>query len=63
MSKNKATHNQTPKEKRASVSISLNESERERLTQIAESQGLSLSAFLRLAASKYIATEVEKERS
>lgn len=41
------------KEKRVSVSISLTETEKIELTQLAESYGLSLSAFLRIAAKEY----------
>lgn len=42
------------KEKRVSVSISLTDSEREELRGCAERYGLSLSAFLRLAAKEYV---------
>lgn len=41
------------KEKRMTVSISLSESEKKKLCEMADSYGLSLSAFLRLAAKKY----------
>lgn len=43
------------KEKRISVSIALSDAEREDLTKYAKQYGLSLSAFLRLAAKEYIA--------
>jgi predicted HTH domain antitoxin len=49
------------KEKRISVSISLTETERDNLTKIAESYGLSLSAFLRLAANKYAEIDLNNE--
>jgi len=49
------------KEKRISVSISLTETERDNLTRIAESYGLSLSAFLRLAANKYAESDIKEE--
>lgn len=39
--------------KRVSVSISLTETEKKELTQMAESYSLSLSAFLRIAAKEY----------
>lgn len=42
------------KEKRMSVSISLTDSERDELRGCAERYGLSLSAFLRLAATEYV---------
>lgn len=42
------------KEKRVSVSISLTASERDELRGCAERYGLSLSAFLRLAAKEYV---------
>lgn len=42
------------KEKRMSVSISLTDSERDELRGCAERCGLSLSAFLRLAATEYV---------
>lgn len=41
------------KEKRVSVSISLAESEKNEIKDIAKEYGLSLSAFLRLAAKEY----------
>lgn len=41
------------KEKRVSVSISLTNKERDELKRIANEYGLSLSAFLRLAAKEY----------
>lgn len=44
---------QTAWNKRVSVSISLTETEKKELTQLAESYGLSLSAFLRIAAKEY----------
>lgn len=43
------------KEKRISVSIALTDVEREELTEYAQKYGLSLSAFLRLAAKEYVA--------
>lgn len=43
------------KEKRISVSIALTDVEREELTEYAKQYGLSMSAFLRLAAKEYIA--------
>lgn len=43
------------KEKRISVSIALTDVEREELAEYAQRYGLSLSAFLRLAAKEYIA--------
>lgn len=46
------------KEKRVSVSISLTDSEREELRGCAERYGLSLSAFLRLAAKECAANHV-----
>jgi len=46
------------KEKRVSVSISLTDSEREEMRGCAERYGLSLSAFLRLAAKEYAANHV-----
>ncbi|WP_415687408.1 hypothetical protein [Gardnerella vaginalis] len=42
------------KEERVSVSISLMDSERDELRGCAERYGLSLSAFLRLAAKVYV---------
>lgn len=42
------------KEKRVSVLISLTDGEREELRGCAERYGLSLSAFLRLAAKEYV---------
>lgn len=42
------------KAKRVSVSISLKDSERDELRGCAERYGLSLSAFLRLAAKEYV---------
>ena len=42
------------KEKRVSVWISLTDSERDELRGCAERYGLSLSAFLRLAAKEYV---------
>ena len=42
------------KEKCVSVSISLTDSERDELGGCAERYGLSLSAFLRLAAKEYV---------
>ena len=42
------------KEKRVSVSISLKDSERDELRGCAERYGLSLSAFLYLAAKEYV---------
>lgn len=42
------------KDKRVSVSLSLTINEKEELMKIAKSYGLSLSAFLRLAAAKYV---------
>ncbi|MFP1700321.1 plasmid mobilization protein [Gardnerella piotii] len=42
------------KEKRMSVSISLTDRERDELRGCAERYGLSLSAFLRLAATEYV---------
>lgn len=49
------------KDRRKCISISLTETEKERLMEKANAEGLSLSAFLRLAANKYIAVEQEKE--
>lgn len=40
---------------RATSLISMTKSDKERLTTIAKAHGLSLSAFLRLAADEYIA--------
>ncbi|MDE8280665.1 DUF6290 family protein [Erysipelothrix rhusiopathiae] len=42
------------KGKRIAVSVSLTEREREKYSKMAETYGLSLSAFFRLAAEKYI---------
>ncbi len=42
------------KDRRASVSISLTLNEKEELMRVAKSYGLSLSAFLRLAAAKFV---------
>lgn len=42
------------KNKRVSVSLSLTLNEKEELMKIAKSYGLSLSAFLRLAAAKFV---------
>lgn len=41
---------------RATALISLSKKEKERLTWIAKTHGLSLSAFLRIAAEEYIRT-------
>lgn len=46
-------------EKRSSVSISLAESEKNEIKDIAKGYGLSLSAFLRLAAKEYATKHVE----
>lgn len=40
--------------KRCSISVSLTPKERDELKEIAKKYGLSLSAFLRLAAAKYV---------
>lgn len=49
------------KEKRISVSIALSGTEREELAKYAKQYGLSMSAFLRLAAKEYIANhKIEK---
>ncbi len=40
---------------RATALVSMTKSDKERLTAIAKTHGLSLSAFFRLAADKYIA--------
>lgn len=45
------------KNKRVSVSLSLTINEKEELMKIAKHYGLSLSAFLRLAATKYVEEE------
>lgn len=42
------------KDKRVSVSVSLTRKERDELKAIAKNYGLSLSAFLRLAAAKFV---------
>lgn len=39
---------------RATALVSLDKTEKEKLTYIAKKHGLSLSAFLRLAANEYI---------
>ena len=44
--------------KRVSVSISLTDAEKEALTAAARNYGLSLSAFLRLAAREYVSNHV-----
>ena len=44
--------------KRVSVSISLTDAEKEALTAAARNYGLSLSAFLRLAAREYVSGRV-----
>lgn len=49
------------KEKRISVSVALSHAEREELTEYAKQYGLSMSAFLRLAAKEYIANRKNKE--
>ena len=59
MADNKIKKNMDKKEKRFAVSVSLTESERDKLREIAKSYGLSVSAFLRLAASKYIEQDNE----
>lgn len=43
--------------KRCSISVSLTPKERDELKEIAKKYGLSLSAFLRLAAAKYVENE------
>ena len=48
------------KEKRISVSIALTDAEREELAEYAQRYGLSLSAFLRLAAKEYVANHENK---
>jgi post-segregation antitoxin (ccd killing protein) len=50
------------KEKRISVSVALSHAEREELTEYAKQYGLSMSAFLRLAAKEYIANHKVKEK-
>jgi hypothetical protein len=47
--------------RRRNVSVSLTDAERDRLTEYAESLGLSLSAFLRMAANKFIDEDKNKE--
>lgn len=47
------------KEKRVSVSISLAESEKNEIKDIAKEYGLSLSASLRLAAKEYATKHAE----
>lgn len=42
------------KEKRICISVSMTPKERDELKEIAKKYGLSLSAFLRLAAAKYV---------
>lgn len=42
-------------EKRATALVSMTKNDKTRLTKIAKSHGLSLSAFFRLAADEYIA--------
>lgn len=59
--KNNAQVSKKDKDRRKCISISLTETEKERLMEKANAEGLSLSAFLRLAANKYIAVEQEKE--
>lgn len=49
------------KEKRISVSVALSHAEREEPTEYANRYGLSMSAFLRLAAKEYIASHKNKE--
>lgn len=49
------------KGKRVSVSISLTDSERDELRGCAERYGLSLSAFLRLAAKEFIDNRKQNE--
>ena len=49
------------KELRKTISVSMTDSERDRLAQVAKSYGLSLSAFLRLAAKKFIDEETNEE--
>lgn len=49
------------KEKRISVSVALSHAERAELTEYAKQYGLSMSAFLRLAAKEYIANHKIKE--
>lgn len=46
--------NKNDDDKRCSVSVSLTLKERDELKAIAKNYGLSLSAFLRLAAAKYV---------
>ncbi len=50
------------KEKRKAISISLTPHEQERLREKANAYGLSLSAFLRLAAKAYPAEETKKQK-
>lgn len=49
------------KELRKTISVSMTDSERDRLAQVAKSYGLSLSAFLRLAANRLIEEDKIKE--
>ena len=44
-----------PSDERATALVSMTKSDKERLTGVAKAHGLSLSAFLRLAADEYIA--------
>ena len=48
-------------EKRVSVSISLTDAEKEELATAAKNYGLSLSAFLRLAAKEDVTNHAVKE--
>ncbi|MGP6353335.1 hypothetical protein [Streptococcus dysgalactiae] len=49
------------KDKRVSVSLSLTLNEKEELMKIAKSYGLSLSAFLRVAAAKFVENDNKVE--
>ena len=50
------------KEKRQAISISLTKHEKEMLQEKASTYGLSLSAFLRLAAKAYPAQKDDKDQ-
>jgi hypothetical protein len=51
----KASVTANASEERATSLVSMTKSDKERLTAIAKTHGLSLSAFFRLAADEYIA--------
>ena len=51
----KASASTDASEERATSLVSMTKSDKERLTAIAKTHGLSLSAFFRLAADEYIA--------